>query len=66
MEIIKLLKYLEEKIMANYVCTVCGYLYEEENGCPDQNVAPGTKFEDVSEDFVCPLCGVGKDMFEAE
>lgn len=52
--------------MANYVCTVCGYVYETENGCPDQNVAPGTAFENVPEDFACPLCGVGKDMFEAE
>lgn len=40
-----------------YVCSVCGYVYDE---------AAGTKFEDLPEDFVCPLCGVGKDMFEAE
>ena len=38
-----------------YECTVCGYIYDEE--------AEGVKFEDLPEDWVCPLCGVGKDMF---
>lgn len=52
--------------MAKYVCTVCGYVYDEAEGDPDAGIAPGTKWEDVPEDFVCPLCGVGKDMFEAE
>ena len=42
-----------------YVCSVCGYVYDEENG-----IAPGTKFADLPEDFVCPICGVGKDSFE--
>ncbi len=49
-----------------YVCSVCGYVYDEELGDPDNGIAPGTKFEDLLEDFTCPLCGVGKDMFEAE
>ncbi len=52
--------------MAKYVCSVCGYVYDEEVGCEEQGIAPGTKWEDVPEDFVCPLCGVGKDLFEAE
>lgn len=52
--------------MEKYVCSVCGYVYDPEEGCPDQNVAAGTAWEDVPDDFVCPLCGVGKDMFEAE
>ncbi len=52
--------------MAKYVCTVCGYVYDEAEGAPDTDVNPGTKWEDVPEDFVCPLCGVGKDEFEAE
>ena len=47
-----------------YVCTVCGYEYDEEVGAPDSGVAAGTKWEDVPEDFVCPLCGVDKSMFE--
>ena len=52
--------------MAKYVCTVCGFVYDEAAGHPDSGVAPGTKWEDVPEDFTCTLCGVGKDMFEAE
>ena len=50
--------------MKKYQCTVCGYIYDEEIGCPDQGVVPGTKWEDVPDDFVCPDCGVGKEMFE--
>jgi rubredoxin len=50
--------------MKKYQCTICGYIYDEEKGCPDQGIAPGTKWDDVPDDFVCPECGVGKDMFE--
>ena len=50
--------------MTKYVCTICGYVYDPEKGDPDQGVAPGTAWEDVSDDYVCPACGVGKDMFE--
>ncbi len=46
-----------------YVCDVCGWIYNEEQGDPDNGIAPGTKFCDLPEDFVCPLCGVGKDEF---
>ena len=49
-----------------YVCTVCGYIYDETTGDPDNGIAPGTVWADVPEDFVCPLCGVGKDQFSAE
>ena len=49
-----------------YVCEVCGYVYDEVAGDPEHGVAPDTKWEDVSEEYVCPLCGVGKDMFSAE
>lgn len=49
-----------------YVCNVCGWVYDEAEGLPEQNVAAGTKFEDLPEDFACPLCGVGKDDFSAE
>lgn len=52
--------------MKTYVCTVCGYIYDEEKGCPDQGVAPGTKFEDLPDDFMCPMCGAGKDMFDEQ
>ena len=46
-----------------YVCDACGWEYDEELGYPEGGIAPGTKFEDLPEDFECPLCGVGKDMF---
>ncbi|MBR6102970.1 MAG: rubredoxin [Ruminococcus sp.] len=49
-----------------YVCSICGYIYDPEAGEPDSGVAPGTAWDDVPEDFVCPLCGVGKDQFEAQ
>ncbi|MCI8499209.1 MAG: rubredoxin [Clostridia bacterium] len=52
--------------MAKFICTVCGYVYDEEAGDPDNGIAPGTRWEDVSDDFTCPLCGVGKDDFDAE
>ena len=49
--------------MKKYVCDVCGYIYDEEIGDPDNGVEAGTKWEYVPEDFLCPLCGVGKDEF---
>ena len=45
-----------------YVCLACGYVYDPEKGDP----APGTAFEDIPDDWVCPICGVGKDMFEKQ
>ena len=50
--------------MKKYVCTVCGYVYDEAAGDPEHGIAPGTPWESVPEDFECPLCGVGKDQFE--
>ena len=50
--------------MEKWVCVVCGYVYYPEIGDPDSGVAPGTSWEDVPEDWVCPLCAVGKDQFE--
>ena len=52
--------------MKKYVCSICGFVYDEEKGYPEGGIAPGTKWEDVPADFVCPLCGVGKEQFEAE
>lgn len=52
--------------MKKYVCTACGYVYDPEVGDADSGIAPGTAFEDIPEDWVCPLCGVGKDMFEVQ
>ena len=50
--------------MEKMVCSVCGYVYDPAVGDPDNGIAPGTKFEDLPEDYVRPICGVGKDMFE--
>ena len=52
--------------MKKYVCDVCGWVYDEAEGYADANIAPGTKFEDLPDDFACPLCAVGKDMFSEE
>lgn len=50
--------------MSKYVCTVCGWVYDPEIGDPDNNVKAGTAFEDLPDDWVCPVCGVGKEDFE--
>ena len=52
--------------MQKYVCEPCGYVYDPELGDPDNGVEPGTAFEDLPEDWVCPICGVGKDEFAPE
>jgi rubredoxin/flavin reductase (DIM6/NTAB) family NADH-FMN oxidoreductase RutF len=56
----------EDKKMDNYVCKVCGYVYDPEKGDPDNGIEPGTKFEDLPDDWVCPVCGASKDDFEKE
>lgn len=55
----------EEQGMKKYQCTVCGYIYDPAAGDPDSGIEPGTAFEDIPDDWVCPICGVGKDQFEA-
>lgn len=50
--------------MKKYECSVCGYIYDLALGDPDGGIARGTAFEDLPEDWVCPECGVEKDMFE--
>jgi len=52
--------------MKKYICDVCGWVYDPAEGLPDEEIAPGTAFEDLSEDFVCPECGVGKEDFSPE
>ncbi|MFW5699245.1 MAG: rubredoxin [Planctomycetota bacterium] len=49
--------------MTKYVCNICNWVYDPEQGAPEADVAPGTAWEDVPDDFLCPLCGVGKDEF---
>ncbi len=48
--------------MKKYECTLCGYIYDESKG--EDDYAPGTTFEELPDDYVCPLCGAGKDAFE--
>jgi len=57
-------KMIEEGKMKEWKCSVCGYIYDPSIGDPDNGVKPGTAFEEVPEDWVCPTCGAGKDMFE--
>ena len=47
-----------------YECVICGFIYDEEKGLPEEGIAAGTRWEDVPEDWLCPDCGVGKMDFE--
>lgn len=58
------LKILRGENMDRWVCTVCGYVYDPAEGA--EGIPPGTPFEQLPDDWACPLCGVGKDMFEKE
>lgn len=49
--------------MKKYVCEVCGWEYDPAEGVPEAGIAPGTPFEDLPDDFECPVCSVGKDQF---
>ena len=49
-----------------YVCDVCGWVYDEDEGYAEGGIAAGTNYEDLPDDFVCPLCGVGKEDFSEE
>ena len=50
--------------MAGWECTLCGYVYEVETGDPDHGVASGTEFENIQDEWVCPICGASKEFFE--
>ncbi len=52
--------------MDKYVCTICGYVYDPAQGDSDTDIEPGTKFEDLPDDWECPVCGASKDDFEKE
>ena len=49
-----------------YVCQACGFVYDEDLGDPDRGIKPGTKFEDLPDDYTCAWCGAGKDLFVAQ
>ena len=52
--------------MRKYVCGVCGYVYDPVEGDPDSGIPSGTSFEDLPDDWVCPVCGAAKDQFSPE
>ena len=52
--------------MAKYICKLCGYIYDPQLGDPDNSVPPGTPFDKRPENWVCPVCGAGKDEFEPQ
>jgi rubredoxin len=52
--------------MKKYVCTACGYIYDPAQGDPENSIQPGTTFETLPDDWVCPACGAPKSMFEQE
>lgn len=52
--------------MKKYVCTACSYVYDPKVGDPENGIAAGTPFEELPEEWVCPLCGLGKEVFEVE
>lgn len=52
--------------MQKYVCSICGFIYDEATGYPEGGIAPGTKWEDIPGDWVCPLCGATKDEFKQQ
>jgi rubredoxin len=55
-----------ERDVKRYMCMVCGFIYDEAQGWPDDGIPAGTKWEDVPDTWVCPECGVGKEDFEME
>jgi rubredoxin len=50
--------------MQKYKCTICGFVYDPEEGDPDSGIPPGMSFENISENWICPVCGVRKSDFE--
>lgn len=52
--------------MKKYVCSICGYVFDEAEGLPEYGIEPGTKWEDIPDDFVCPVCGAAKEMFNEQ
>ncbi len=55
---------MTEQAYRKYECIICGHIYDEALGAPDEGIPPGTRFEDIPDDWVCPDCGVGKSEYE--
>jgi len=54
----------EEQPFKTWMCIICGFIYDEEMGWPDDGIPPGTRWDEVPEDWLCPDCGAGKEDFE--
>lgn len=52
------------QVFRRYVCLICGWVYDEEEGCPDEGIAAGTRWEDIPIAWTCPECGARKEDFE--
>jgi len=59
-------RHILELTMKKWVCIVCGFVYDQAQGLPEEGIAPGTSWDDISDDWLCPDCGVGKSDFEME
>jgi rubredoxin len=57
-------KLTKELVMRKWQCLVCSFVYEEALGLPDDGIAPGTSWDDIPDDWMCPECGVGKEDFD--
>lgn len=57
-------KKLSENDYKVWMCIICGWIYEEEKGAPEEGIAPGTRWEDIPDDWVCPDCAAGKEDFD--
>lgn len=55
---------LRLRTMKKYMCLICGWIYDEAEGCPEDGIAPGTKWDDIPMNWTCPECGARKDDFE--
>jgi rubredoxin len=53
-----------EQTVKRWICTICGHIYDPAQGEPKQGIPPGRAFEDLPEDWVCPVCGAGKSLFK--
>lgn len=53
-------------VMKKYVCSICGYVYDEAKGMPEAGIKPGTKWEELPQGWVCPLCGAAKSDFKEQ
>ena len=58
------IKYFEDIMVRKWICTVCGFIYDEEKGMPEEGIAVQTCWEDIPNDWECPDCGVGKSDFD--